>query len=237
MATVARPDQNPSKESDMEELIDKVLVCRQCGKEFTFAIGEQEYYAQKGWSQPGRCPRCRSDRRRIEVNLVCSACGSKLGKEDTVYCSTCADNLKLEAELKLHGQQEKMEELEMKLKSLDELEESLASATAELEKSQQTNKELRDRVGALEREKSKLADEVASWHSLEASVQQLREYFEAFQQSYVYDIDKLAGLLLEVQGTLTQRRNVSLLHRIRVALMGKADKPNRDADERGNPHV
>ena len=237
MATVTRTDQNPDSESDMEEPIDKVLVCRQCGREFTFATGEQEYYAQQGWSQPGRCPRCRSDRRKVNLHLICSVCGSKLGKEDTVYCSTCADNLKLEAELKLHGQQEKMEELEMKLESLDELEESLASATAELEKSQQTNKELRDRVGALESEKSKLADEVASWHSLEASVQQLREYFDAFQQSYVCDIDKLAGLLLEIQGILTQRRDVSLLHRIRVALMGKADKPNRDADERGNPHV
>ena len=28
---------------------DKTLVCKDCGKEFTFSAGEQEFYAEKGF--------------------------------------------------------------------------------------------------------------------------------------------------------------------------------------------
>ena len=27
---------------------DKIIVCRNCGKEFTFAVGEQKFYEEKG---------------------------------------------------------------------------------------------------------------------------------------------------------------------------------------------
>ena len=43
---------------------DKTLVCRDCGREFTFTAGEQEFFAQKGFTnEPGRCPECRSARK------------------------------------------------------------------------------------------------------------------------------------------------------------------------------
>ena len=43
---------------------DKPLVCRECGGSFLFTAGEQEFYAQKGFTnEPGRCPECRSARR------------------------------------------------------------------------------------------------------------------------------------------------------------------------------
>jgi CxxC-x17-CxxC domain-containing protein len=43
---------------------DKPLVCRECGGSFLFTSGEQEFYAQKGFTnEPGRCPECRSARR------------------------------------------------------------------------------------------------------------------------------------------------------------------------------
>ncbi len=38
---------------------DKTLTCRDCGNEFTFTEGEQAFYAQKGFSEPTRCPSCR----------------------------------------------------------------------------------------------------------------------------------------------------------------------------------
>ena len=28
---------------------DKILVCKECGKEFTFTAGEQEFYAERGF--------------------------------------------------------------------------------------------------------------------------------------------------------------------------------------------
>ena len=44
---------------------DKTLVCKECGKEFTFTAGEQEFYAEKGFeNEPARCRDCRDKRRR-----------------------------------------------------------------------------------------------------------------------------------------------------------------------------
>lgn len=43
---------------------DKVLVCRDCGAEFVFTEGEQQFYAEKGFSEPTRCPECRQKRKQ-----------------------------------------------------------------------------------------------------------------------------------------------------------------------------
>ena len=101
----------------------------------------------------------------------------------------------------------------------------------ELEKSLENNKELGNRVGALEIEKSELTNEMVSWQSVGASVQQLRGLFEAFQQSYAFDIDKLTGLLLDVQNTLTRRRGTGLLHRASLALASKTGKEPQKVGE------
>jgi CxxC-x17-CxxC domain-containing protein len=43
---------------------DRSLQCRECGREFVFTAGEQEFFAQKGFTnEPGRCPECRSARK------------------------------------------------------------------------------------------------------------------------------------------------------------------------------
>ena len=41
-------------------MADKTLTCRDCGTTFTFTEGEQDFYAQKGYSEPSRCPDCRA---------------------------------------------------------------------------------------------------------------------------------------------------------------------------------
>ena len=43
---------------------DKVLVCKDCGKEFLFTEGEQEFYAEKGFNEPQRCKECRQIKKR-----------------------------------------------------------------------------------------------------------------------------------------------------------------------------
>ena len=41
---------------------DKTLVCKDCGKEFVFTAGEQEFYAEKGFTnEPQRCKECRDN--------------------------------------------------------------------------------------------------------------------------------------------------------------------------------
>ncbi len=39
---------------------DKSLTCSDCGSEFTFSAGEQEFFQSKGFTnEPKRCPECR----------------------------------------------------------------------------------------------------------------------------------------------------------------------------------
>ncbi|MEX2245785.1 MAG: zinc-ribbon domain containing protein [Dehalococcoidia bacterium] len=43
---------------------DRTLNCIDCGREFTFTAGEQEFYASRGFSnEPRRCPDCRRARK------------------------------------------------------------------------------------------------------------------------------------------------------------------------------
>ena len=40
---------------------DRTLTCRDCGQQFTFTAGEQEFYQSRGLTNdPGRCPDCRA---------------------------------------------------------------------------------------------------------------------------------------------------------------------------------
>lgn len=43
---------------------DKTLTCRDCGAPFTFTVSEQEFFAEKGFTnEPTRCSSCRTARR------------------------------------------------------------------------------------------------------------------------------------------------------------------------------
>lgn len=48
---------------------DKTLVCKDCGAEFVFTSGEQEFYKEKGFeNEPVRCPECRRNRKNARRN-------------------------------------------------------------------------------------------------------------------------------------------------------------------------
>lgn len=81
---------------------DKTLVCKDCGKEFVFTAGEQEFYAEKGFeNEPVRCKECRSAKKaaikasRVMHDAVCASCGAECKvpfepRDDrSVYCSEC----------------------------------------------------------------------------------------------------------------------------------------------------
>lgn len=54
------------RESEME---DRKLTCRDCGVEFVFTVGEQEFYKEKGFeNDPVRCPDCRRARKMQRNN-------------------------------------------------------------------------------------------------------------------------------------------------------------------------
>jgi CxxC-x17-CxxC domain-containing protein len=42
---------------------DQSLTCRDCGQSFAFTASEQDFYAQRGFTTPLRCPDCRASRK------------------------------------------------------------------------------------------------------------------------------------------------------------------------------
>ena len=90
---------------------DRTIVCKECGKEFVFTAGEQEFYAEKGFvNDPQRCKECRDARKaasrsqREMYTAVCAACGKeakvpfKPNEDRPVYCSECFAKMKEEAD-------------------------------------------------------------------------------------------------------------------------------------------
>ena len=89
---------------------DKTLVCKECGQEFVFTAGEQEFYAERGFqNEPQRCKSCRDARKattrgvREFFSVTCASCGCeakipfepKVGRP--VYCSECFARMRNEA--------------------------------------------------------------------------------------------------------------------------------------------
>lgn len=84
---------------------DKTLVCGECGQEFIFTAGEQEFYDSKGFTnEPRRCPDCRAARKRQRrggygprqmYDVICDECGASCQVpfqprgDRPVYCSDC----------------------------------------------------------------------------------------------------------------------------------------------------
>lgn len=85
---------------------DKTLTCSDCGSNFSFTAGEQEFHASKGFTnEPRRCPDCRSARRgesggysrpqREMFSTTCASCGNEARVpfqprgDRPVYCSNC----------------------------------------------------------------------------------------------------------------------------------------------------
>jgi len=99
-------------------MTDKALTCADCSQEFVFTASEQEFYAERQFSEPRRCPSCRAARKaarnsgsgdyssgggggyggggsREMFSTTCSSCGkeAKVPFQPTgskpVYCSDC----------------------------------------------------------------------------------------------------------------------------------------------------
>lgn len=91
---------------------DKTLNCRDCGKEFTFTVAEQEFHAQKGYTNsPARCPECRAERKASRSSVgremhatTCAGCGKEAQVpfvprgDKPVYCSECFKSQRATAE-------------------------------------------------------------------------------------------------------------------------------------------
>ncbi|MDR3541107.1 MAG: zinc-ribbon domain containing protein [Desulfosporosinus sp.] len=95
---------------------DKNLSCRDCGAEFVFTASEQDFFAEKGFTnEPSRCPECRAARKQQNSGggysrggggyqqremhpATCAECGKETqvpfrpSGDRPVYCSDCFRN-------------------------------------------------------------------------------------------------------------------------------------------------
>ena len=92
---------------------DKILTCSDCNQEFSFTASEQQFYADRQFSEPRRCASCRAAKKasrgdsggysgggyssgpREMFSATCSSCGREAqvpfrpSGAKPVYCSDC----------------------------------------------------------------------------------------------------------------------------------------------------
>lgn len=93
---------------------EKTLTCQDCGRPFTFTVEEQQFHAEKAYTnEPKRCPDCRRNRRqdrgsdftgfgetrRQMYPATCAQCGKQTEVpfeprgDRPVYCRDCFNKL------------------------------------------------------------------------------------------------------------------------------------------------
>ena len=89
----------------MKNFSDRDVLCVDCGAQFVFSAGEQEFFHGKGFThEPRHCKQCnangkllkgRDRTRRVETPVTCAECGNHttvpfLPKQNRpVLCATC----------------------------------------------------------------------------------------------------------------------------------------------------
>ena len=87
----------------MAEFQDRTIKCVDCGTEFTFTAGEQQFYHEKDFkNEPKRCKNCKTKRQgssggyaKTETMTSCSQCGRettvpfKPTQGRPVFCREC----------------------------------------------------------------------------------------------------------------------------------------------------
>ncbi len=92
----------------MPEFEDRTLTCTECGAQFVFTAGEQQFYHDKNFkNEPKRCKACKNRRsherggrgqpgmHKVETSAVCSQCGKpttvpfKPTQGRPVFCREC----------------------------------------------------------------------------------------------------------------------------------------------------
>ena len=72
--------------------VDEMLNCVDCGRQFAFTAGEQQFYASKGFqNKPNRCPDCRQARKQMRSSG--GGGGSSMGgggQRREMYQATCS---------------------------------------------------------------------------------------------------------------------------------------------------
>jgi len=89
------------------EVLDKVIHCVECGHDFTWTAGEQQFFRERGYKYaPKRCKDCKRQtakgtRIKVETAVTCDDCGQpttvpfKPNNGKPVRCRSCFDKRKV----------------------------------------------------------------------------------------------------------------------------------------------
>jgi CxxC-x17-CxxC domain-containing protein len=93
----------------MSEFQDRVLKCVDCGVDFVFTAGEQQFFRDKNFkNEPKRCKACKNKRQaagpaftKVETSAVCNQCGRETTvpfrptQGRPVFCRECFQSRKV----------------------------------------------------------------------------------------------------------------------------------------------
>ncbi len=188
------------------------LTCRQCGREFVFTKGEQEFYELKGFTSPSRCQECRSTKQNQSHHLVCSQCGTELEKGTSIYCTTCLASTHLEFELKTKQSQKAASAAHTKLLASESQKAELAES---LRQKEQLVTELVLKVNSLSQDLDKANQFQATLGSLQPALNEIEQRLEALEHAQ----NKINERMLQVVERMHEMyENTGLLELIKRSL-------------------
>jgi len=99
-----------------EELKDRILLCRDCGRKFTFDVYEQKLYGQKDWQDPIRCKNCQ---RHKKIRNLALKDGVSISDQNVheARCADCGRKLLLTKDVR-EGEKEYCRECWLKIKGV-----------------------------------------------------------------------------------------------------------------------
>jgi CxxC-x17-CxxC domain-containing protein len=105
--------------SNVNKFQDRTLICKNCGKNFTWTSSEQKFFSEKGLKNvPARCENCRLDYKekhkfKVSSPVYCSDCGAEgeisylpKSKKDLILCENCFAKKQKEYQLAKNSKQE-----------------------------------------------------------------------------------------------------------------------------------
>ena len=188
------------------------LSCRQCGREFVFTEGEQEFYELKGFTLPNRCQECRLTKQSQPHHLTCSQCGTELKKGASNYCTTCLANTYLEFELKTKQSQKTASAAHTKLLASES---KRAELTESLRQKEQLVAELELKVNSFSQELDEAHQFQATLGSLQPKLNEIEQRLEALEHTQ----NKINERMLQIVERMHEMyENTGLLELIKRSL-------------------
>lgn len=218
------------------------LTCRECGRQFIFTEGEQEFYDQRGLMPPARCKECRAKKEKPPYNSTCSECGARLEKVTTVYCESCASttqpthitcsecgiesdqvvpvycescfrNLQLDSERKIKKIQREASATQAKIQTVESWNEDLQKSLYEMK---QCVAELELRIKNLNQDLEKANQFYVASGWLQPALDSLAERLKAMEQAQGEGNQKISVAIQQIR---ERCENISLWEVIRHSLL------------------